>query len=186
MILAFTGAGISKASGIPTFEDQGDMREKLDRFYYKQHPEEVTSILNKMKEVCDKAMPNDAHKVLAEYQIPIITMNVDELHQRAGSKHVIAIHGELPNNVVLYGDPAPRYQTAMDWVFRLQPGDTLLIVGVSFYTTISDQLRICAKAQGANVVVINKNAEEYVRGYVENNKYRIESFDSFMNREMSF
>lgn len=40
--------------------------------------------------------PNDAHIALAEYGIPIITMNVDGLHQKAGSKNVITLHGDLP------------------------------------------------------------------------------------------
>ena len=182
MILAFTGAGISKASGIPTFEDQGDMRKKLDRWYYIHHKDEVDTILDNMLDTCVKAKPNDAHKALAEYKVPVITMNVDGLHQAAGSEHVLPIHGNLPD-VVLYGDPAPLYQTAHEWVFRLRPGDTLLIVGVSFYTTISDQLKICAQAVGANVVIINKNAEEYVRGYIENHKDRLESFEDFMARE---
>ena len=185
MIIAFTGAGISKASGIPTFADQGDLRTKLDRIYSRQHPEEFNEIINNMYNTCKNANPNDAHKALAEYDIPVITMNVDNLHQRAGSKNVLAIHGNLPN-VVLYGDPAPLYQSALDWIFRMQPGDTLLIVGVSFYTNISEQIRICAKAQGANIVLINRNAEEFVRGYLENHKDRMELFESFMNREMSF
>lgn len=182
MIIAFTGAGISKASGIPTFEDQGDMRTKLDRNYYRMHKDEVDTILDNMLDTCVKAQPNDAHKALAEYDIPVITMNVDGLHQAAGSKHILAIHGALPD-VVMYGDPAPLYQDAFDWVSRMRPGDTLLIVGVSFYTTISDQLKICAKSMGADVVIINSKAEEYVRGYLVNHKDRMESFDDFIKRE---
>lgn len=182
MILAFTGAGISKDSGIPTFEDQGDMRTKLDRTYYRTHKDEVDTIIDNMLDTCIKAEPNDAHKALAEYDIPVITMNVDGLHQEAGSKHILPIHGNLPN-IVMYGDPAPLYSKAFDWVGQLRPGDTFLIVGVSFYTTVSEQLRILAKSYGADVIIINKNAKDYVRGYIENHKDRLGSFDDFMSRE---
>lgn len=185
MILAFTGAGISKASGIPTFAEQGDMRTKLDRMYYRMHKDEVDTILDNMLDMCVKADPNDAHKALAEYKVPIITMNVDGLHQAAGSEHVLPIHGSLPD-IVMYGDPAPKYQDAFDWVFRLKPSDIFLIIGVSFYTNISDQLKICAQAQGARVVIINKNSEEYVRAFIENNKKSLGDFDEFINREPDF
>lgn len=181
MIIAFTGAGISKASGIPTFEDQGDMRNKLDRTYYHMHKDEVDDIIDNMIDTCVKAEPNDAHKALAEYDIPVITMNVDGLHERAGSKHVLNLHGKLPD-IVMYGDPAPEYQTAYDWVDKMQVGDILLIIGVSFYTNISDQLRAYAKAMGAEVFIINQKAEENVRAYLYNHKNKIGNFDKFMSR----
>lgn len=182
MILAFTGAGISKASGIPTFDEQGDLRTKLSRSYCISHRDDYNRIIQNMADVCSKAEPNDAHYALAEYDIPIITMNIDRLHQRAGSKYVLPIHGDLPN-VVLYGDPAPNYEVAHNWVFQLRPGDIFLIVGTSFYTNISEQLRICARGQGARVVVINENAENFVRGFLSNHKDEMGSFEDFMLRE---
>ena len=182
MILAFTGAGISKDSGIPTFTDQGDMRTKLDRIYYMQHKDEVDTIIDNMLDTCIKAKPTAAHKALAEYNIPVITMNIDGLHQEAGTKNILAIHGNLPD-IVLYGDPAPLYSEAFDWVGQLRPGDTFLIVGVSFYTTISEQLKILAMSYGADVVIINKDAKKSVRDYIENHKDRLGSFDDFINRE---
>ena len=172
MILAFTGAGISKASGIPTFEEQGDMRNKLDRYYYREHKDEVEQILENMQETFNSSEPNDEHKAIAEYDIPVITMTIDGLHQKAGSKNVLAVHGEMPN-IVLYGDPAPLYATAFEWVDKLRPGDSFMIVGVSFYTTVSEQLRVMARATGANIIIINENAEENVRAYINNNKYRL-------------
>ena len=168
MILAFTGAGISKASGIPTFEDQGDMRLKLNRGYYRMHKDEVDGIIDTMLETCLKAEPNDAHKALAEYNIPVLTMNIDGLHREAGTKNLVELHGVLPN-IVLYGDPAPEYSTAFNYVSMLKPGDTFLIIGVSFFTLISDQLRIYAMSQGANIEIINEDAEHKVRLFLENN-----------------
>lgn len=182
MILAFTGAGISKASGIPTFAEQGDMRLKLSRSYSIRHPEDYKNTVNMMVEACEKAEPNDAHIALAEYNIPIITMNVDKLHHKAGSKNILAIHGELPDSIVLYEDPAPLYSDAFAWVDRLGMNDILLIVGVSFYTNISSQLKQMARNNGAKVVILNEKAEENVRAYIENHKEYIGDFEEFMKR----
>lgn len=180
MIVAFTGAGISKASGIPTFEEKGDMREKLDRTYYRMHPKEVEDILSEMEQVCAKAEPNDAHSALAEYGVPVLTMNIDRLHERAGSSFVVPMHGVLPDKVVLYGDPAPNYRLAYAVVDKLGPGDILLIVGVSFYTSVSDHLRAIARGNGASVFVINESAETNVRAYLNNHKGDIGDVPAFI------
>lgn len=76
------------------------------------------------QKACNAAAPNDAHLALAEYDVPVITMNVDGLHQKARSRHILAIHGTLPD-IVLYDDPAPLYEVAHNWVFQL-PGRGLL------------------------------------------------------------
>ena len=182
MILAFTGAGISRESGIPTFEDQGDLRTKLSRIYAYTNPDDYNEIIYNMFCTCKKAEPNDAHKVLAEYNIPVITMNVDYLHQRAGTKNLLPIHGSLPD-IVRYGDPAPLYADAHNWVFQLRPGDIFLIVGVSFYTNISEQLRISALGQGAEIKIINENAGTNVRKFIEENKDKLGDFNEFIHRE---
>lgn len=183
MILAFTGAGISKASGIPTFEDMEsvNIRDKLERNYAINHPEDYKKVIQEMKDMCDRAEPNDAHRALAEYGVPVITMNIDGLHIRAGSKDVLEIHGRFPG-IVLYGDPAPNYGKAMDLVEALHDGDVFLIIGTSFYTTISEQLRILARGAGAKIVVINERAEEFVRRYLELNKDKIESYEALIER----
>lgn len=181
MIMAFTGAGISAASGIPTFQDQEGIRDKLERGFATKHPEEYNEVITKMKETCDKAEPNDAHIALAEYKIPVITMNVDELHQRAGTKNIIPVHGTFPN-IVLYGDPAPNYQLAYDWVNRLMPGDMFIIIGTSYYTNISFQLKMCALSRGADVIEINQKAETEVRKTLEMYKREIENFDVWIHK----
>ena len=183
MIIAFTGAGISKASGIPTFEDQGDLRTKLDRRYATRHKDAYNKIINTLKENTDKAEPNDAHRVLAEYNIPVITMNIDGLHQRAGTEYVVPIHGTLPN-IVLYGDPAPLYSKALDIVDLMQKGDILLIIGVSFYTRISTDIRRMAKLRGATVELINSDAETQVREFIEHHKESIEEIEKLLKRDI--
>ena len=182
MIIAFTGAGISKESGIPTFEDLGSLREKLDREYCVRHPKEFNKIISKLKNTCDKANPNDAHLALAEYDIPVITMNIDGLHDRAGSKKIIHLHGEFPN-IVLYGDPAPNYEQAYAVVDLMRPEDVLLVIGASTYTNIANSLRNIARYRGAKIVEIQDNASKKVRAVLECMKHRIEPYNKFITRE---
>ena len=187
MIIAFTGAGISKASGIPTFDEQGDLRTKLDRCFATYHRKEFNKIMQQLVNTCKAAEPTDAHKALAEYNIPVITMNIDGLHGRAGSQYVIEVHGNAEkNNVVLYGDPAPKYTEALDIVDRLSKEDILLIIGTSFYTSISSQIKYTAERNLAKVVIINDDAEHQVRDFLENNQDSIGNFDDFMKRKTSW
>lgn len=187
MIIAFTGAGISRASGIPTFDEQGDLRTKLDRCFATYHRKEFNKIMQQLVDTCKSAEPNDAHKALAEYNIPVITMNIDGLHNRAGSQYVIEVHGNVEkNNVVLYGDPAPKYTEALDIVDRLSEEDILLIIGTSFYTSISSQIKYTAERNLAKVVIINDDAEHQVRDFLENNQDSIGNFDDFMKRKTSW
>lgn len=183
MIIAFTGAGISKASGIPTFDEIGDLREKLERNFATYHKDEFNSIMAQLSTTCEQAEPNDAHRALAEYNIPVITMNIDSLHARAGSKNILEVHGSLrENNVVLYGDSAPKYSEALDWIDRLTNKDVLLIIGTSFYTSISNQIRYAADLIGVNIIIINEDAEREVRKFLEENKENIEDFETFVKR----
>ena len=183
MIIAFTGAGISKASGIPTFDEMGDLREKLERNFATRHKDEFNNIMAQLSATCEQAEPNDAHMALAEYNIPVITMNIDSLHARAGSKNILEVHGSLrENNVVLYGDSAPLYTEALDWVDRLGNKDTILIIGTSFYTTFSSQLKRTADMNNVNIVMINADAEHEVRKYLEEHQEYIEDFETFLKR----
>ena len=137
-ILAFTGAGISKQSNIPTFMERPDVREKLFRSYANTHHEEYNEVIKQLKANMNGAKPNDAHIALAEYHIPL-----------------------------LYGDPAPNYQKAYEMVYTLQPGDIFLVVGCSFHTGISVDLREVAKARGARIIEIQEDAAHNVRKVLE-------------------
>ena len=96
-IIAFTGAGISKQSNIPTFMERPDIREKLFRDYANTHHEEYNEVIKQLKANMNGAKPNDAHYALAEYHIPVITMNIDGLHKLAGSD-ALEMHGGLPED----------------------------------------------------------------------------------------
>jgi NAD-dependent deacetylase len=105
--VALTGAGISVESGIPPFRGKGGLWEKIDPMEYAhidaflQDPGKVWRVLIKgMKDVVDKARPNDAHKGLAQLERmgilkTVITQNVDGLHQDAGNTDVIEFHGNF-------------------------------------------------------------------------------------------
>ena len=159
-ILAFTGAGISKQSNIPTFMERPDVREKLFRTFAEHHHEEYNEVIRELKANMNGAEPNDAHFALAEYKVPVITMNIDGLHKKAGSD-ALELHGGLPeddemdkawalhNKPVLYGDPAPNYAKAYERVAELKPGDVFLVIGCSYHTAIACDLRDVAKHAGA-------------------------------------
>lgn len=177
-ILAFTGAGISKQSNIPTFMEKPEVREKLFRSFANTHHEEYNEVIKQLKANMNGAKPNDAHKALAQYHIPVITMNIDGLHQLAGSD-ALELHGGLPdddemdiayslyNKPVLYGDPAPHYSKAYEMVYDLQPGDVFIVIGCSYHTAIACDLREVAKSRGARIIEIQEDAAHNVRKVLE-------------------
>lgn len=104
-LVVLTGAGISAESGIATFRDSGglwegyDVTEVATPEAWIKNPELVLDFYNMRREVLHNSEPNEAHKILVElethYDVQIITQNIDNLHERAGSKKVLHLHGEL-------------------------------------------------------------------------------------------
>lgn len=104
-IVVLTGAGISKESGIPTFRDNDGMWKKYDARKlasvagFEEDPQAVLDFYNARRKNLLEVQPNHAHRMLAElekyYDVAIVTQNVDDLHERAGSTRVIHLHGEL-------------------------------------------------------------------------------------------
>jgi NAD-dependent deacetylase len=103
-VVALTGAGISVASGIPDFRSPGGLWERFDPLEYahiqafRKNPAKVWQLLVEMDETITRALPNPAHYALAAleakgYLAGIITQNVDNLHQAAGSHRVVEYHG---------------------------------------------------------------------------------------------
>jgi len=103
-LVALTGAGISVESGIPDFRSPGGLWERFDPMEYahirafRAHPAKVWTLLKEMDAVITAARPNPAHLALAALEaqgllLGVITQNVDNLHQAAGSKHVVEYHG---------------------------------------------------------------------------------------------
>jgi len=111
-LVAFTGAGISAESGIPTFRGPGGIWDKYDPVvleldYFLQNYDKVWPVIKDMfYTVIDKAEPNPAHYTLAKWEKEgllkaIITQNIDNLHQKAGSRNVIEYHGNTRQAVCL-------------------------------------------------------------------------------------
>lgn len=104
-IVALTGAGMSAESGIATFRDsdglweQYDVQDVASAEGFRRNPELVINFANDRREQCAKAQPNKGHKIMAEleddFEVCVITQNIDDLHERAGSSNVIHLHGEL-------------------------------------------------------------------------------------------
>jgi NAD-dependent deacetylase len=104
-IVVFTGAGISAESGLKTFRDSGGLWEeyKVEDVAtpeaWEKDPELVLGFYNLRLRQVLKAKPNAAHFAIAElekkYDVQVITQNIDDLHERAGSKHVLHLHGEI-------------------------------------------------------------------------------------------
>jgi NAD-dependent deacetylase len=103
-VVALTGAGISVASGIPDFRSAGGLWSRFDPMEYayirafRTNPAKVWAMLKEMDALITRARPNPAHYALAELEakgflLGIITQNVDNLHQAAGSKRVVEYHG---------------------------------------------------------------------------------------------
>ena len=103
-IAALTGAGISVESGIPDFRSPGGLWERFDPMEYatlqafKANPAKVWALINEMDALITRARPNPAHLALAALEARgrlagLITQNVDNLHQAAGSKNVVEYHG---------------------------------------------------------------------------------------------
>lgn len=104
-IVVLTGAGISAESGISTFRDAGglweghDVMEVASPSGWNKNKALVLDFYNKRRQQLLTVAPNLAHKALVtleeKHQVHIITQNVDDLHERAGSKNVLHLHGEL-------------------------------------------------------------------------------------------
>lgn len=104
-LVIFSGAGISKESGIDTFRDKDGLWKKHDALKlasvegWNTDPQAVLDFYNARRRQLMEVQPNKAHELLAAleewYDVSIITQNVDDLHERAGSSHVIHLHGEL-------------------------------------------------------------------------------------------
>ena len=103
-IVVFTGAGISVSSGLEAFRDSdlkmvGQHEQMASPHAWNRRRKEVIEYYNWRRECAGKAQPTPAHLAIArleqKYEVVVITQNVDDLHGRAGSRHVIHLHGEL-------------------------------------------------------------------------------------------
>ena len=127
-LVVLTGAGISAESGIKTFRDGDGLWEGHDVMEvatpegWLRNPELVLDFYNKRRQQLKEVTPNIGHHILAEledyFDVFVITQNVDDLHERAGSKNVLHLHGEL-----LKVRSTANANRILDWTEDLNTGD---------------------------------------------------------------
>lgn len=104
-LVVLTGAGISAESGLKTFRDSDGLWEGYNiedvatPRAWRRNPQLVLDFYNMRRRAVKEAHPNQAHIILAEleqyYDVQIVTQNIDDLHERAGSTSVLHLHGEI-------------------------------------------------------------------------------------------
>ena len=104
-IVVFSGAGMSAESGIQTFRDHGGLWEHYrvedvaTPEAWKRDPELVTQFYNQRRKQIIETSPNEAHLLIqrleSRYDVTVITQNIDDLHERAGSQKVLHLHGNI-------------------------------------------------------------------------------------------
>ena len=127
-LVILSGAGISAESGIKTFRDADglweghDVMEVASPEGWQKNQELVLDFYNKRRQQLKEVKPNRAHEILAEMQedfdVHIVTQNVDDLHERAGSKKVLHLHGEL-----LKVRSIKNHHYILDWSEDVNLGD---------------------------------------------------------------
>ncbi|MGV3613987.1 MAG: Sir2 family NAD-dependent protein deacetylase [Fimbriimonas sp.] len=130
-VVVFTGAGISRESGLRTFRDSfdglwegHDINEVASIQGWWNNPQKVLEFYNMRRREVLSVEPNAAHRALVElerdHDVTVITQNVDDLHERAGSTQVIHLHGEL-----LKARPADdeEHRWVIPWTKDINLGD---------------------------------------------------------------
>lgn len=127
-IVVLTGAGVSAESGISTFRDANGLWEGHDVMEvatpegWERNQELVLNFYNKRRRQLKEVDPNPAHHALKDleeqYEVHIITQNVDDLHERAGSSNVIHLHGELKKARSTFDE-----DLVLDWEDDIKQGD---------------------------------------------------------------
>ena len=127
-LVVLSGAGISAESGVKTFRDSDGLWENhriedvASPEGFEKDPKLVLDFYNARRRQLNEVQPNEAHKILAElekyFDVEIITQNVDDLHERAGSTKIVHLHGELKKVRPVNSD-----KKAIPWEVDLNLGD---------------------------------------------------------------
>ncbi len=134
-LVVLTGAGMSAESGISTFRDSDGLWERYPVEQvatpegYAANPKLVIDFYNERRKQLLEVKPNRGHELLAEleqnFNVTIITQNVDNLHERAGSTHVVHLHGELTKVTSSYQPNNPNYiKELKPEQYEVKMGDT--------------------------------------------------------------
>lgn len=168
ILVVSTGAGISAESGIRTFRDADGLWENYPVMQvasadgFRRDPALVHEFYNQRRRDLLKAMPNAAHKALVElekdYDVYVITQNVDDQHERAGSKNVLHLHGEL---MKIRSVRNPDYIESLDIEHlettpetRGRNGDPMRPHIVFFQEPVPNIEKACELASQADILVV--------------------------------
>jgi NAD-dependent deacetylase len=192
-VVVLTGAGVSAESGIPTFRGKEGIWKNYSPTYlateeaFRKNPKLVWEFYEWRRSIIRKSKPNTAHYVIKEIEerkknFILITQNVDNLHQEAGSKKIIELHGNIFRNkcfncskkyenipptpipptcscggllrpdVVWFGEAIPYIREA---IYYTSTCDFMLVVGTSGVVEPAASLPKIAKENGAYVVEVN-------------------------------
>ncbi|WLQ12958.1 Sir2 family NAD-dependent protein deacetylase [Hahella aquimaris] len=201
-IVVLSGAGISAESGLPTFRDVGGLWKQYSVHDlaspggWERNPQLVLEFYNTRRQQAREAQPNAAHMALAEletqHRVTVITQNIDNLHERAGSTHVVHLHGEimkarssvdegylvdLDDRDIALGDLCPQgkqMRPHVVWFGEMVPmleaaadilatADALLVVGTSLQVYPAAGLVDCAPAS-CSITVIDPGEHVKVKG----------------------
>jgi NAD-dependent deacetylase len=206
--VALTGAGISVESGIPDFRSAGGLWERFDpRDYgtieaFRANPEKVWNMLREMSRIIRRARPNPAHKGLTRLQRmgllhAIITQNIDNLHQEAGTTRVIEYHGNAKTLSCLWcdqqyradeidGESPPKCacgrilkpdviffgetipEAPLRESYRLASScEALLVVGTSAEVVPANTIPYAAKMAKAHIIEVNIRPTELTRSLTD-------------------
>ena len=125
-VVVLTGAGISAESGVPTFRDSGGLWEGhsvedvATPEGFDRDPATVLRFYDARRRAAAAALPNAAHRALARLEgalgesVLVVTQNVDDLHERAGSRNLVHMHGELLRALCLGCDARPRWSADLE------------------------------------------------------------------------
>lgn len=186
-LIVFSGAGMSAESGISTFRDSGALWERYriedvaTPEAWQRNPELVLDFYNQRRRQMWNCSPNHAHSLLAEieskFEVQIITQNIDNLHEKAGSQKVLHLHGELDKarstgpgaetyflegKDILLGDLCPKgYQLRPDVVWFGEEVPAMnqsinLVETAEYFVVIGTSLQVYPAA--GLVYAVQKNA----------------------------
>ncbi len=199
-IVFFTGAGMSAESGVPTFRGKGGIWKKYDyKSYATQRafdraPEKVWDFHNLRRDAVAQCTPNKGHRLIAELEskhphVMVITQNIDGLHQLAGTRNIIELHGNLWRtrcescdriqesreaplidlrcecgayrrpDIVWFGDSLPKHEFNAA-TREMKRCNLVVSVGTSGLVHPAAELPVLAKKSGATLVEINPETTE--------------------------
>jgi NAD-dependent deacetylase len=128
-IVVLSGAGTSAESGLGTFRDRGGLwdqypiEEVATPEAWEKDPAKVTAFYNLRRKQCYEAEPNAGHKAIADleekYNVIVVTQNIDNLHERAGSTQVIHLHGEITKVKSSGPSQEKRYYEHKHWEVKM-------------------------------------------------------------------